>query len=225
MLTGTVVPMVPIKHNDPEERLKEYSSSIESYLKNTDVEEIVFVENSGAKIDKTYFQTIANNLGKKFECINALSAADRTNMSVGEARMMEYAINNSALLSKTEYIWKATGRIFIRNIDEIVRCPKNENHFLYSKKYDSVQTWFFGVKKHDLISLLSDAVIDDMASGCIEYAWMNYYRMHKTDIIIKPFPVFPDAIGVNSSGSPYTLSKTRWIMKNIALKMGYFTVR
>lgn len=145
-------------------------------------------------------------------------------MSTGEAVLMRMALGKSGLLQKTDFLWKSTGRIFVRNSDDITN-KSDENVFLYSHSCDSIQTWFFGIAKKDLEVFLSDDVIEDMSKDCIEYAWMRYYRSHKDSIRIRRFGRYPDAEGINSSGVPYTLPRSKWILKNILLKFGWFTVR
>lgn len=228
LLTGTIRPLVNIKYKDPEIRLQEYTRTIQKYLENTDFDVIVFAENSGYAFLKTArkLDQLAKSKNKSFEYLDLSQCADNRNMSTGEAVLMRSALKESKLLQKADYIWKSTGRVFIRNANKIIQGKqKKDNVFLYSRACDSIQTWFFGINKCDLEKLLSDEVIDEMSRGCIEYAWMSYYRQHGDTMKITSFQCYPDAEGVNSSGVSYTLSPIKLALKNVLLKFGWFTVR
>lgn len=224
-LTGTIKPFVKVAHNNPEERLKEYVNTIEKYIDNTNFDAIIFAENSGYFFEDwaEILSEKAKKNNKQFEYL-CCEGGDHRNMSTGEASLMLSALEKSTLLDKAKYIWKSTGRVYIKNTDKIT-CTNDKAVFLYSRKYKSVQTWFFGICKNDLKLLLSEQVIDDMSNDCIEYAWMRFIRNHSRKIRITKFNSYPDAEGVNSSGSLYTLSRLKWSVKNILLKIGWFTVK
>lgn len=228
LITGTIKPLVKVKYDNPKVRLAEYTRNIEKYITKSNFDTIIFLENSGYSFDYLSFEKLAEKNGKKFEYLNLSANAEKNNMSIGEANMMREAFSCSQYLKKlsdSEFVWKVTGRIYINNINDYVN-GYSKNVFLYSKKYNSIQTWFFrgnvkALKKY----LLSDDTIENMKNSCIEYAWMDCYSKNKDNISIERFKVYPDAEGINSSGVPYTLPKSKYAIKNIALKFGRFSIK
>jgi len=227
LLTGTILPFVAVKHNDPRIRLIEYTETIENYLRNSDFDSIVFAENSGYPFsaESDEFSALAKALGKQFEYLYL--DHDQTqycNMSVSEALLMKKALQYSKLLQSADYIWKCTGRVYVKNSNRITR-DTTESCFLYSRQYNSIQTWFFGVRRDDFLRLLSPEVIKDMSNDCIEYAWMRYYSSHRDTLRFGRFARYPDAQGINSIGKPYSSSLFKKFCRNLLLLLGKFDVK
>lgn len=226
LITGTIKPLVKIKHCDPQVRCREYLRNLERYICETDFERIIFAENSGYAADYSDLQAKAQRLGKDFRVLDVSQNADRETMSTGEARILQQALAQCPFLKDKDFVWKVSGRIFIRNIDRVLRRVENSrtNLFLYAPRYDSLQTWFCRVSVGDLKRFfLTEEAVEMMRHGCIEYAWMDVWKAYPGQISMGRFPVYPDAEGINSSGQPYTLPKHKWVLKNVLLKLGYFT--
>jgi len=117
LLTATVNPMgMPFVHrSDPKIREDDYISSFKKWVKMPFP--LVFCENSCHDItklekcanDKTEIlqdegQDFPKHLGKGF----------------GEMQIIEYAVQNSRLISECDWVVKVTGRYFIKNIERIV---------------------------------------------------------------------------------------------------------
>lgn len=226
LITGTIKPLVKIKYCDPELRYAEYMRNLERYISDTKFDRIIFAENSGYPIDVSYLREIANEKGKDFLYLDVSSNADTRTMSTGEARIMQQALAMCPFLRDEEYIWKVSGRVYIRNVNKIIDKTKftNGNVFLYAPKYDSLQTWFCRIKVADLkrYFLVEDATAL-MQYGCIEYVWMDIWKARDKEISMMRFPIYPDAEGINSSGHPYTVPKHKLLVKNILLLLGHFT--
>lgn len=225
LMTGTIKPLVNVKHCNPEKRLKEYVDNITRYICSSNFDVIIFAENSGYSFDYKKYEEMAKSKGKVFEYLDVSNVSDNCNMSTGEAYLMKEAYLKSAYLKNTDSFWKVTGRIYIKNINKYVNNENNTNMFLYSKQYDSIQTWFFRANTNDFMDcFLNDTTINKMYDSCIEYAFMDCFRSNK-NIYIDSFKTYPNALGINSSGVPYTLSPLKYLLKNIALKFGYFSVK
>ena len=229
LMTGTIVPLCNIKYCNPEIRCKEYERNIERYIKNSNFDIIIFAENSGYEFDYERYQKMADKVNKVFEYLNVKDYCTSETISIGDAQIMKAALQCSKYLEDDSvFIWKVSGRIYIQNVNKILQKHKgiDENVFLYAPKYNSIQTWFFKIKLGDLKQyLLSDFTINTMYSMCIEYAWMNCYQLNKNRVSINKFKCYPDCEGINSSGQPYTMSRTKYILKCILLHFGYFTVK
>lgn len=230
LITATIKPLVQVVHCDPNVRCEEYVRNLKRYIGETDFDTIVFAENSGYFFDATEIKLLAQQKNKHFIMLDLSGSADATTMSTGEAYLMKQALERCDFLSDDDMIWKVTGRVYIRNINKVLaavqkRIPKNDAIFLYAPVYDSIQTWFFRASVGNLKRFfLTDHVIKEMKNACIEYAWMDCYRDNKNQIDISPFPVYPDAEGINSSGLPYTRPFWKRAVNTIFLKLGRFTV-
>lgn len=228
LMTGTIAPMCNIAYNDVLVRYKEYMKNIERYIKESNFQVIVFAENSGYSFDIKYFEKMAERYNKQFEYLD-LSASANTNgnMSVGDALLILEGIKRSKLIKQSQCIWKVSGRCFIRNINDILEKTheSERNVFLYSPVYNAIETYFFkcGVNELEKIFLTNEN-IKKMENSCIEYVFKNVWDNNK-DIKIDTFAFYPDTEGVRSSGQKYTLSRCKYIMKTIFLKLGRYSVK
>ena len=225
LMTGTIKPFVKVKHNDPQVRLKEYVQTISRYITDSDFDTILFAENSGYQFDSSELEAQAEACGKKLLILRLVDGGGN-NMSSGEAILMRRALEACPFIEDTDVIWKVTGRLWISNINRLLaRHTRNTNVFLYARKYDSMQTWFFCAKVDDLKKyFLTDEAIEAMKQSCIEYVWMDCYRANK-QIRVERFAAYPNVIGNNSSGNAYTLSPIKRRMFDLLLLMGRFSVR
>ena len=152
LLTGTIDSSVfkntGNKIVDVKERLEQYEKSIEKYIKESVFTTIVFAENSGYPFNFEYFKNMAAMYQKKFEYIACESYVDDTvkkGKSYGEARLIEDALKQSALLKDKTTIYKLTGRIFLKNSKEKCRTmKKHRNEFII---YDSKKWCFTNIFK------------------------------------------------------------------------------
>lgn len=228
VMTGTIKPLCGIKYNDVRTRLQEYIRNIERYITRSNFDAIIFAENSEYKFMPGEYENLAREYGKEFEYLNLYSEDMNGDMSVGDAKIIQRSIKESKIIGKSQCktIWKVSGRIWIRNINQIIEESEVGNVFLAAPKYNSIQTWFLSSNIDDLNHyFFSEEAMEDIKNTCIEYAFKNMYEKYKSKIQIFRFSSYPDAEGINSSGVPYTQLKWRLVLKNILLKIGYFTVK
>ena len=226
LITGTIKPYCRIEYNDIKQRLYEYEANIENYIRYSLFDKIIFAENSGFAFQYERFDKLAKLHGKQFEYINVSSTAEKENISIGDAKIILDAINKSKLIAGEFEIWKVSGRIWIKNINKILNNHKGRNIFLYSHKYDSVQTWLFKADTEVLIKFfLRKDVLEKMKNSCIEYVWKDCWSENINEFKIDRFPIYPNARGVNSSGNRYTVGTLKLFLKNILLKLGFYTVK
>lgn len=230
-MTGTIKPFADVSYKDPKTRYMEYQKNIKRYIKESNFDIIIFTENSGVDFKIDEIESEAEKLDKIFEYIPLKrSDFENENMSSGDAIIVKQALEKSKYLNnKEQLVWKVSGRIWIRNINKILKMnesPKIKNVFLYAPKYDSIQTWLFASNLNDLENyFLQGKWIIAMRESCIEYKFMEVYRKYSKEISISKFNTYPDVEGINSSGQAYTMPKWKWVIKNILLKLGYFTVK
>lgn len=231
LITGTIKPLIDVKYGNPQIRLTEYIRNIKRYICESDFDTIIFAENSGYEFDVLELIELAKERNKHFEFLNLSNNCDRHNMSTGDAELMRQSIKVSKELTKMSNIWKVSGRVFIRNINEILQFAEKktstaENIFLYSPRYKSIETWFFRANVQDLLEyFLTDESVEAMKNSCIEYVWASVYRENESNIKMKAFGCYPDAEGTRSGGNSYSVSRMKLFIRNILLKLGWYTVK
>ena len=117
LLTGCINPngMPFTQLTDICERQKQYVDAIHFYLNNTDFQ-IVFCENSNTNI-----QFLFKNEQRRLEILTyAGNQNKRRGKGYGEVEIIEYALCNSSFIKDDCVIIKITGRLIVRNINEII---------------------------------------------------------------------------------------------------------
>ncbi len=208
-----------VKRNQTSVRLKDYQESLRLWLNKQDtVKKIVFAENSG--YDLTSLRVIAeeeNPHGKQVEFLSA-SSIDLMGRGIGlgEIEIMNYAVQNSKLLSTSSHFAKVTGRVFVKNIDSLLKCVPQDAHMvsLFSENLsyvDSVLIMFESAFYSREISgyatgLLRDSIgrvdFEQAIARAFHVAMSQNYRWYPFSIM----PVFSGMSGTKnvSYGSRYS---------------------
>ena len=111
---------------DTHQRLGDYTAALEAWITRQDtLRDIVFVDNSGHPLDA--LQQVVDRhagAGKRVELISFRTegySATR-GRSFGELDILREALRCSALLAEADVFAKATGRVFVPNVDAIIRA-------------------------------------------------------------------------------------------------------
>lgn len=116
---------------DAAARERDYLDCMRFYLAQSRVHQVVFVENSGA--DLRSFRELACPSSKRLELVSLdqNSFPPEFGKGYGEARLLDAALAASELLRAAPAFMKATGRIRVRNIDELIEAvdPSSSGHF------------------------------------------------------------------------------------------------
>lgn len=123
ILTATVdVRSIPqLARSDIRTRLGDYSWALRQWLECDEVENVVFVENSG--YDLGVFQEIAKNSSKRMEFLSFDCQDFPRNLGkgYGEALNLEYVINNSEIVAENRHVLiRANGRQYVENIASFI---------------------------------------------------------------------------------------------------------
>jgi hypothetical protein len=111
---------------DTHQRLGDYTAALEAWITRQDaLRDIVFVDNSGHPLDA--LQQVVDRhaaAGKRVELISFRTEGYSASKgrSFGELDTLRTALRRSALLARADVFAKATGRIFIPNVDSIIRA-------------------------------------------------------------------------------------------------------
>ncbi len=128
LLTATVDvrSIAHLARSDPRTRLADYSWALRKWLECNEIESLVFVENSG--YDLASLKEIAGTSAKRTEFLSFYGQEFPRHLGkgYGEALNIEYAIENSTLLSETSNtIIRVNGRNYVENIAAFVRALEN----------------------------------------------------------------------------------------------------
>lgn len=234
LMTGTINPGVynntGVVICNVSDRLHQYESAIERYIKFSNFDCIIFADNSEYNFDYIKFENMAQKYNKHFEFLS-LKGYYYENVefgkSYGESRLITDAINRSKLIKNNDTIFKVTGRIYIRNINKLIKCTKNhDNVFISENNRKRVLTNFFKVNVRDYEKNLKLAYIDcdDKKGDDIEKAF--YYRLIGSNLKVKSFIYYPDMDGiVGTTGNEYNKSKCNIIVRSMLGIMGMYTLR
>jgi hypothetical protein len=138
VMTSTIAPFPGVhalKRSDPLERLDDYRRALGFYLEGLsrgDIDEIVYVDNSG--YDLSSLQALADHAvpGNRVEFISyRADVSPHNNRLYLEAHLIEHFLAHSALLwaNPGADVWKVTGRYIIKNLRQIARgCVAETPH-------------------------------------------------------------------------------------------------
>ncbi len=216
LITGCIdpnpgVPFLEIRSSA--DRRKQYMESLEYYIKKTNIRKIVYCDNSMASKNDE-ISILANQYSKEFEWLSF--QGDNVNAveqgkGYGEGEIIKYALNNSKLLQKANYLIKVTGRVIVRNIDLLIAFMNTNRMYFCRNTSTNVDTKFYGLPieayKKDFLNLYKE--VNDKKGKYLENVFSD--RILERQIDVYSFIVFPNAQGISgSTGKSYTLPlKTR----------------
>ena len=136
------------KLNDPEKRKNNYIKAIEYYLSRYSYP-LVFVENSNEDLSACFNNYINEGRLEVF-CFDGNSYPAEFGKGLGEMRNIEFAINNSKLITEDSFVFKITGRYIISNTKKFIsfytQHPDAELIADLTNNFTNSQSGIFGFK-------------------------------------------------------------------------------
>ena len=258
ILTGTIDPgcfsindkKMNVQLTNSEDRLNQYKKAIRYYIEESVFSDIIFIENSGYDFYTEELDRAAIQFGKNFEFIRQnLTEKQKSSMlsrgkSYGESLLIDYAIRNSKLACNCDEVWKATGRLYIKNINKIVKhsikgtneaiCNNSRRFIHYKDNWPGkwIHTELFKINKDDYLKYFSNnwELCDDYKDSVgwrsmhsIEQVW--YQIAYDNHLCFKNFYEYPYIQGINgSSNMKYNDSLIRIFYKSILCKVGFYSL-
>ena len=197
------VPFLELK--DSKIRKQQYLLSIEFFIKESNIDKIVFCDSSNAK-EESYLTNLAKKYNKNFEWISFVgnnSLVNKFGKGYGEGEIIEYALRNSILLKKSDYILKITGRMIVKNIDLIIKTSckydfycypilfNNQNVFLSTKMY------IISKKLYEEYFLNKYNLVRDMENIYLENIFAK--TVLDNNLKTKVFRIDPDFVGYSGT--------------------------
>jgi hypothetical protein len=94
------------------------------------IEQIVLADATGKNLLTEHEEAEIDKSETRVEQISYEQASEhviKRGKGYGEGKLIEYAINNSALLAREEYFFKCTGKLYVRNFPAIAAVIKTNN--------------------------------------------------------------------------------------------------
>jgi hypothetical protein len=143
-MTATISPPANAKdlvRADPTVRLHDYCEALEFYLRlpNSHIDRIIFVENSNSDLTALFELCEREKHGKQIEFLAFEGGNDfppEYGKGYGEMIMLNYAIDKTKLFTDTDIVWKATGRLILRNLQQLIEGAPNR-YKVYCDLHDS----------------------------------------------------------------------------------------
>lgn len=136
LMTACINPKIEKLHRtDPEIRIKDYQDALKFWLSCSDyrLDKIVFVENSGYDLCSIRELIDSHNIyDKEVEIIqtNSNFIPDGIHYGYAELAMVDYVVENSALMQHSQYFIKVTGRLVFKQLSDLLN--RNPDDFLFS---------------------------------------------------------------------------------------------
>lgn len=219
LLTATIDPkgVVFMERNDPLVRENDYINSIKKWIEKADYS-IVFCENSGYNIDKIK-SIIKGSRNNKIEILQfeGQDFPRELGKGYGELITINYAIEHSDFIKRSNFIIKINGRYYIENIKKIVNSLLKENDCYCMVDLSRDLTWgesrVFAFKSsffHNYLSKFQD-LLNDSKGFYLEHALARAVLRAVSDGHKRiPLPYKPIIIGYSgTSDASYRTSKIR----------------
>lgn len=233
LLTGTidsgVYSNVGNVIRDVSDRLSQYEHSIECYIKHSPFRRIVFIENSDFPFDEKKFEEMAVSYDKTFEFIRGskcVEAVISRGKSFGDAFLIAEALDKSALLKHAECFYKISGRIYLKNAEQICRTGnKYRNEFVVYSFNSWCFTNIFKANVSDYLACLADSYQDCDEKNGYDIERCFYTRLLSSDLDVGSFHVYPYFEGImGATGENYSGGAFERLIRNLMARLHFFTL-
>ena len=214
ILTATINPgnMPNLVRSDVNDRYNDYIKSFSFWLKQENVNKIIFVENSN--YDLSEFVEISQHYKfKKIELLssNLNSSYDKNlGKGYGQYLCLNHVFENSNLAKDTNYFIDVTGRHCIKNFDKIIKDIVNNKSDIYINLSNNLKfsdtNIYAGTKNFFVKFVLPETKKTNDADGnifenCVAKATLKAVA---SGLSLSEVPVYPDIDGfIGTNGKKY----------------------
>lgn len=240
LITATINPSANfLTVSCPLERKKQYYDSLYYMICRSNFDNIIFCENSGAtNLNKDFWTDLAELHDKKIEfLIYEEKCFQNKSKGYMECMLINHVIENSKILAPNiTSFYKMTGRLIIKNINQILSAHQlHKNVFMLSgiSSRNSFDTRFFKIninifKSHIYPNAMN---INDINGYYMEHLFYDIFNKQKiTTSCVQgynknTFKYLPDIQGLSgSTGMTYSMGNVKKWLKGILLKLGAYKV-
>ncbi|NJO18404.1 MAG: hypothetical protein HC877_22520 [Thioploca sp.] len=238
-MTATITPpkdALNLKRIDPNQRENDYAEALKYYLSIPEqyVNKIIFAENSNSdlsRLKKLVNDTPHNKTVEFIEYLDGNNFPSYYGRGYGELKLIDYAVDNSKILTEEDVIWKVTGRYKLLNIIKLINTqPKTFSIYcdLIKYKINLVDTKVYaftlqGYRKYlyNKYHILKEkdelnGPKNMMISGVTWFAFL-YANLHDQRIVprFKYVPNFRGVVGVRGENFVSLRQRRKYILRSI----------
>ena len=161
IITGTINPVKQnfCALNDSNERKKQYLECIEYFIKSSSLVNIVYCDNSNTHIsEEKKLIELAKKMRKSFEWIafagDNATVSRLNNKGYGEGEILDYVMDHSEIAKSADAIVKITGRLIVKNFNEILENTKTSKSYFNRDIYHGrkcLDTRFYIINKQTFV--------------------------------------------------------------------------
>lgn len=214
---------------NPQVRLKQYLVNINRLIESKAFDVIIFCENTNYSFDNALLMEKAKSYNVHLEFLKFTgnySKISELGKGYGEGEIIKHTLENSKYLNEDSVFYKLTGRVFVKNINRIV---KKDGHkeliFIRAQRaVPIIDARFFktSVKffKENLIDAYKE--VNDIKKNYLE---MVYFNKLKKINNIERFAEYPKFTGLSgSTGEKYDQSRYEYAKYSLLLKLGFLNL-
>ena len=207
-LTATIDPGATlfVERRDPQTRLNDYMSALDTWLSYAVTRRVVFCENSGFNLSPLVrLAERHRDCTVEFVSFNGNDAGAVRGKGYSELRLIEHAMSASTVLGDSEIVFKCTGRLTVRNAvplfkaiaasDFDIMCPLAHRLTVAdSRVFAATPTC---IREHLLTRI---EMIDDRRQVNVEHALACAAASAVASRMEwRPFPIFPHVVGLSGT--------------------------
>lgn len=230
LLTACIEPPAHLPFNqlkDPTIRRTHYIKALNFYL-NHKYLKIVFCENSGHDLTP-YFEREIDNGQLEILTFQGNNYPLELGKGMGEFNCINHAMNHSAFIAKSAFVFKITGRYIVKNFEQFVRQAQKQTELWALADLDSRRQYadarFFGLRKEFLSEYLKPNVQSLNDSKGYYFEHLLFRGISSAIEHGKKIDIFngsPRIIGIaGSMNQPYKSSQFRHLIKQIKGRIRY----
>lgn len=216
VMSGCISPFIPneIAVVNVSDRLKQYEDAIEFYLSCEQITSIVFCDNSNYCYNFHDEIEKAAKIGKRLEIIHF--AGDEKMIKIrgkgyGEAELIDFLCDNSSLFNREPFFYKVTGRLIVKNIDQIIKKNGLEkiriNRNIYENNSFDTRLWGIHTETYKKYFYGKKNLMSDKAIRYIEHVYKSIIDKNKLNCSCHR--LFPQIKGI--SGTAGFMYKNLWV--------------
>lgn len=198
-----------VKRNDTLVRLSDYEGALRLWLnKQKTLKKIIFAENSGYSLEslkKIAEEENPQRIDVEFISVPPTPGGD-VNIGLGELSIIEFALSHSRLLQTSSHFLKVTGRVFIKNIDQMIQTFPIEFHMIsfFSENLNYVDSVIVGFHTQCYQERIGNEAKEQMIhpNGRMDFERALAKAFHKAianDFRWYPFSIIPVVCGMSGT--------------------------